>query len=128
MQIPVVSAHDVAGSHGLTQTHGILIVGLGLLVLSALIWAKRTRRLSVTRALAGVLVSLALVAIGTIIFDGLAPDPTFTAQSMPFPRAVYPVLALALGLLISIGSFLNPDDRESFATAFGRALASVKAN
>ena len=23
-----------------------------------------------------------------------------------------------------IGSFLNPDDRESFATAFGRALAT----
>jgi len=30
------------------------------------------------------------------------------------------------GRLVSIGSFLNPDDRESFATAFSRALATAK--
>jgi uncharacterized membrane protein len=28
---------------------------------------------------------------------------------------------------VAIGSFLNPDDRESFATAFSRALATAKA-
>jgi len=28
---------------------------------------------------------------------------------------------------VSIGSFLNPNDRESFATAFGRALATARA-
>jgi uncharacterized membrane protein len=28
---------------------------------------------------------------------------------------------------VPIGAFLNPDDRESFATAFGRALATAKA-
>jgi uncharacterized membrane protein len=28
---------------------------------------------------------------------------------------------------VEIGSFLNPDDRESFATAFGRALATARA-
>lgn len=27
---------------------------------------------------------------------------------------------------VGVGSFLNPDDRESFATAFGRALATAK--
>lgn len=27
---------------------------------------------------------------------------------------------------VSLGSFLNPDDRERFATAFGRALATAK--
>ncbi|MEX0405619.1 DUF2244 domain-containing protein [Aquibium sp. LZ166] len=27
---------------------------------------------------------------------------------------------------VTIGSFLNPDDRESFATAFGQALATAK--
>jgi len=27
---------------------------------------------------------------------------------------------------VAIGSFLNPDDRESFATAFQRALATAK--
>jgi uncharacterized membrane protein len=31
------------------------------------------------------------------------------------------------GRQVSIGGFLNPDDRESFATAFGRALATAKA-
>lgn len=32
----------------------------------------------------------------------------------------------ARGQSVAIGSFLNPDDRESFATAFGRALAKAK--
>jgi uncharacterized membrane protein len=27
---------------------------------------------------------------------------------------------------VAIGAFLNPDDRESFATAFSRALATAK--
>jgi uncharacterized membrane protein len=31
------------------------------------------------------------------------------------------------GQQVQIGSFLNPDDRESFAKAFGRALATAKA-
>jgi uncharacterized membrane protein len=31
------------------------------------------------------------------------------------------------GQLVQIGAFLNPDDRESFATAFGRALSTAKA-
>lgn len=30
------------------------------------------------------------------------------------------------GRRVHIGSFLNPDDRESFATAFGQALATAK--
>lgn len=33
----------------------------------------------------------------------------------------------AQGRSVSIGGFLNPDDRESFATAFSRALATAKA-
>jgi uncharacterized membrane protein len=28
---------------------------------------------------------------------------------------------------VPIGAFLNPDDRESFAKAFGQALATAKA-
>ncbi|WP_127520123.1 DUF2244 domain-containing protein [Mesorhizobium sp. Z1-4] len=32
----------------------------------------------------------------------------------------------AEGRQVSIGGFLNPDDRESFASAFGRALATAK--
>lgn len=30
------------------------------------------------------------------------------------------------GQLVQIGAFLNPDDRESFATAFGRALSTAR--
>lgn len=30
------------------------------------------------------------------------------------------------GMRVAIGSFLNPDDRESFASAFGQALAAAK--
>ncbi len=30
------------------------------------------------------------------------------------------------GRTVPIGGFLNPDDRESFATAFSSALAAVK--
>lgn len=33
----------------------------------------------------------------------------------------------AQGQQVQIGSFLNPDDRESFAKAFGRALATARA-
>ena len=33
----------------------------------------------------------------------------------------------AQGQEVPIGGFLNPDDRESFATAFSRALATAKA-
>jgi uncharacterized membrane protein len=32
----------------------------------------------------------------------------------------------ARGKSVSLGGFLNPDDRESFATAFSRALATAK--
>ncbi|HUH76624.1 MAG TPA: DUF2244 domain-containing protein, partial [Devosia sp.] len=30
------------------------------------------------------------------------------------------------GQIVPIGAFLNPDDRESFATAFGRALSAAR--
>ena len=32
----------------------------------------------------------------------------------------------AQGQAVAIGSFLNPDDRDSFAAAFGQALAKAK--
>jgi len=36
------------------------------------------------------------------------------------------MLVEAQGSSVSIGGFLNPDDRESFAAAFSRALATAK--
>ena len=36
------------------------------------------------------------------------------------------MLVEAQGRSVSIGGFLNPDDRESFAAAFSRALATAK--
>lgn len=37
------------------------------------------------------------------------------------------MVVAAEGLNVTIGAFLNPEDRESFATAFGRALKLAKA-
>ena len=37
------------------------------------------------------------------------------------------MVVAAEGLNVTIGAFLNPEDRESFATAFGRALRLAKA-
>lgn len=36
------------------------------------------------------------------------------------------MLVEARGQVVSIGSFLNPDDRESFASAFGSALSTAR--
>ena len=105
-QIPVASAHDGTGTLGLSQGDGILIIIAGLVCLTGVIFLKRTERLAPTAALYGILGALAVIALGTILFDGLTPDPTYTANSMPFPRSWYPFLALPTGLAIMVSSFV----------------------
>ena len=105
-QIPVASAHDGTGTLGLSQGDGILVILIGLVFLGGAIVLKRTNRLSPTPALYGVLLGLAVTAFGTILFDGLTPDPTYTARSMPFPRSWYQPLSLSIGLVISVASFV----------------------
>ena len=106
-QIPVVSAHGGTGTWGLSQWDGLLVVLAGLVFLGGAIVLKRRNRLSPTTALYGVLLGLAVTAFGTILFDGLSPDPTYTASTMPFPRAWYKPLALSVGLLIAVASFVT---------------------
>ena len=101
-RIPTASAHDVTATGGLTRGHAILIVLLGVALLGGAIVLKRTDYITPTVALSGVFLGIVLAAVGAILFDGLSPDPTYTASSMPFPRSWYPSLALSIGLLIAV--------------------------
>jgi hypothetical protein len=104
-QVPVVSAHGGTELGGLSSWHGVLVAlgGFGVLGGSALL--KQAGYLSPTRALYGVLLGLAVVVVGVVLFDGLSPDPSYSASTMPFPRSLYPLLSLATGLLTVVGSF-----------------------
>jgi hypothetical protein len=105
-QIPVVSAHGAKATAGLAQWHGILLGFGGVAILGGAIVLKRMNRVSPTIALYGAFIGIVVTALGAILFEGLAPDPTYSAQSMPFPRSWYHPLALAVGLLITVGSFI----------------------
>lgn len=102
--VPTASAHDVAGHGPLTQAHGIGLVGVGVAAVLGAVALKRTGRIAPTVAVYAVLAGLAVTAVGAIVFDGLAPDATFSATTMPFPRIWYPYLALAIGLAIATAS------------------------
>lgn len=105
-RIPVVSAHDITASAGLSRSHGIILVLVGTVLLGGAIVLKRTNRLSPTVALYGVFLGICLTVFGTILFDALSPDPTYTARSIPFPRSWYQPLALAVGLSIAVVSVI----------------------
>jgi hypothetical protein len=105
-QMPVVSAHGGAGTLGLSQGTGVLVVLVGLGVLIGAIILKRTNHISPTIALTSILFGLIVITIGTILFDVLRSDPTYTASTMPFPRSWYPVLSLSVGLSIAVGSVI----------------------
>lgn len=91
---------------GLSRSHGILLVLVGVGALGIAIVLKRLDRVSPTTALYGVFIGITVAALGVILFDGLSPDAAYTARSMPFPRSWYRPLALVAGLLISVLSFL----------------------
>lgn len=105
-QIPPVSAHGATATAMITQSHGILLGFIGVSVLGGSIILKRTNKISPTVALYGVFAGIAVTALGAILFEGLASDPTYSARSMPFPRSWYEPLALLTGLLIAVSSFL----------------------
>lgn len=105
-QIPVASAgHGAAQTTGLTQGHGIVLILGGVMFLGGAIVLKRMDRISPTIALYGVFGSIVVAALGATLFSATSPEPTYTASSMPFPRSWYPLLALSIGLLISVLSF-----------------------
>lgn len=103
--MPVASAHDATGHVGLTQWHSIVITLVGLGVVGGAVLFKRTTNISATLVVYGVLAGLTIAVIGAILFEGLSPDPSYTADSMPFPRAWYPALSLSVGLLVVVTSF-----------------------
>jgi len=120
-QIPVVSAHEATATGGITQGHGVAIALVGGVVLVASALLKRANHFTPTLALYGVFVGLLLTALGTILFEGLSPDPTYTASSMPFPRSWYQPLALSVGTAIGAGSLvagrIRWPDRPRYALA-----------
>lgn len=100
-QIPVVSAHGGSEAGGLSQWHGAVVVVLGLISLGATVVLKRTKRISPTVALYGVFAGLFVTVLGAILFEGLAPDPTYSPESMPFPRSWYQPIGVVLGTSIA---------------------------
>lgn len=105
-QVPVASAHGSTATAGLSQWHGILLAFAGVAVLGGSIVFKRTDRISPIVAIYGVFAGIVVISIGAILFEGLSPDPTYTANSMPFPRTWYAPLALTVGFLIMLSSLV----------------------
>ncbi|TKR25068.1 hypothetical protein [Natronomonas salsuginis] len=105
-QISVVSAHGGNGTTGLSQWHGIVVILVGIASLSTFILLKRMNRISPRATVYGIFFGIMITAIGGILFEGLAPDPTFTAKSMPFARLWYQPLAIGTGISIMVLSFI----------------------
>lgn len=104
-QIPVASAHGGEGPLAISKQASIAVTfgGIGLVAGCALL--KRQEYVSPTTALYGIGVGLFVAILGIIIFDGVTPDPTYTASSMPFPRSWYEVLGLGIGVSVVVASF-----------------------
>lgn len=105
-RVPVAAAHDQTSASLLSQWHGLLILFLGILLLAGTVYLKRTNNIRPTVALYAVFLSLVITVIGAILFEGLSPDQYYTVESMPFPRSWYAPMALTLGLVIAVCSFL----------------------
>ncbi|MDB9234673.1 hypothetical protein PN419_14475 [Halorubrum ezzemoulense] len=105
--VPTVSAHGGAEASGFTQSHGLAIAGIGALAVGALVLLKRRERISPRAALYGIAVGIGVAVAGAILFEGLAPDPTYQADSMPFSRSLYQPLAIGTGLLVVVASFIT---------------------
>jgi hypothetical protein len=105
-QVPLASAHGATATDGLSQGHGVALAFIGVVILVGAVLFKRSNRISPTIALYGVFTGIVVTALGAVIFEGLSPDPTYTASSMPFPRDWYPPLALGVGLLVMVVSFV----------------------
>lgn len=103
---PVASAHEATATAGLTQEHSLLLALVGVGLIGSGVVCKRLGYLSPTVALYGVFLGIVVTALGAVLFEGLSPDPTYTTRSMPFPRSWYEPLGLAVGLFITIASFV----------------------
>lgn len=104
--VPTVAAHSGAETSSLSQWHGILVGLLGLFTVGLFVILTRVDRVSLKVGLYGILFGILVTTIGVLIFEGLAPDPTYSADSMPVPRHWYQPLSLFTGILILILSFI----------------------
>ncbi|MFC6964023.1 hypothetical protein ACFQJ8_20585 [Halocatena marina] len=84
-QIPVAAAHTATETAGLSPGHGIFLALIGGSVLCGAVGFKRIGRISPTVAIYGAFAGIVVTAFGAILFDGLSPDPTYTARTIPFP-------------------------------------------
>lgn len=107
--VPVVSAHGgghAATPFGLAHTDGLLLALAGALLVAAAVVCKRTGRTSPTTALWVAFSGIAVAAAGAVLFDGLSPEPVYTAATIPFPRSWYPALGLGGGVTVAVVSFV----------------------
>ncbi|RBI59845.1 hypothetical protein DMJ13_21770 [halophilic archaeon] len=105
-QIPIVSAHGGTATGGLSQWHGIFLILGGIIFLGGTLLLKRMDSISPTVAIYGVFFGIVAAAVGAILFEGLSPEITYSATTIPFPRSWYQPLALSVGLLIMVLSFV----------------------
>lgn len=106
-QVAVVAAHGGEGQTSITKWHGFVLMFAGGGVIIGSVVAHRSEWLSPTRALSTVLVGIAVTALGAVLFEGLSADPTYAADTMPFPRAWYTPLGVGLGVLTVLASFVG---------------------
>ena len=107
IQVSIVAAHGNDGHTPITKWHGfgLLLAGGSVVVAGAL--AQRREWLSPTRALSIVFVGVVAAALGAILFEGLSPDPSYGAETIPFPRGWYTPLALGIGLFTVVVSVVG---------------------
>lgn len=100
-----VSAHSTTAA-GVSRWHGLLVLFVGVAIAGAGVLAKRYERLTATTSLSVVFTGIVVGVIGAVLFDGLSPDPTYLATSIPFSRAWYPLIGVTVGLSTVVASFL----------------------
>ena len=101
-RVPVASAHGETAISGISQWSGIILMLGGVMVLGGTVLLKRTGHVSPTAALYGAFFGIVVTAFGAIFFEGLSPDPTYAASTIPFPRSWYEPLSLLVGLSIMV--------------------------
>lgn len=146
----LLTPHRSLGRTGFLALMGVvvsisLVVGLYFLSIGAwpifgffgldafLIWLAFRMNYRAARAREEVSVSRLSVDVRKVAPSGRASEHSFNPFWTRFSVRRHEeigITAMAIegqGRSVPLGAFLNPDDRESFATAFGRALATAKA-